>query len=112
MALTSGFLGPVHRDGVFMDGDGSAGRAALADRLETYRSQCDAWDRRNPDATTVEREQAYSLMFLNLVLGREQILGLCRVCGRIHPMTMVPLASDPTAFRIECKCARSRGRGI
>jgi hypothetical protein len=76
----------------------------LADRLDAYEAGRAEWDRRNPHATKEAREKAYSLIFGDFVLGKKEIMGLCRKCMRVHAMTVVPMESDPSAFRIVCRC--------
>ncbi len=62
----------------------------------------------HPKATPRECEEANSRLFCELVLGQKQIVGFCKTCLQTHEMTVIPMESDPSVFRIECRCC---GRG-
>ncbi len=90
-----------------------ASRAQWADDADSaflaYREATERWRERHPNATVREREQANSDLFCEMILRRRSIEKFCRTCGQTHEMTVIPMESDPSVFRIECRCCGHNG---
>ncbi len=73
-----------------------------------YQQATARWELAHPTATPQEREEVNSHLFCEIMLGRKQMDGFCRTCARIHQMTVIPMESDPSVFRIECRCCGTK----